>query len=169
MKKMFLGFLIFTALSLACASAASAAPFSPAGEGFSVFADYENGYYESFSVGAGYGFSENLTVGAFYHLDWESVGIYANWALGPILLDGELVFEPACMDGFFSALYAFDLDPIALGVGVGSYYCEFGGFAGLEIVATAEFVLDPLTIFGGVHSPLDSGSIYFKVGASCLF
>ena len=169
MKKVFLGFLVFAALSLACAGAALAAPVGPSGEGFSVFADYEDDYYDSFSVGAGYGFNDILTVGVFYLVNWENVGIYANLALGPVLINGELVFDPDCMDGFFSALYAFDLDPITLGAGVGSYFCEFGGFEGVEIVAMAQFDMDPLTVFVGVHSPLDSGDIYFKAGASCLF
>lgn len=119
MKKVLYGLVLILALGLLCAGTSLAAPVGPAGEGFSVFADYGSWWYNTCMVGAGYGFTENLTVGAFYVPDWEEFGIFANVALGPFRLNGELVFEEHCDDGIFSVLYALDLDPMTLAVGGG--------------------------------------------------
>lgn len=169
MKKVLYGLLLVVVLGLLCAGTSLAAPVGPAGEGFSIFADSENGYYDSTSVGAGYGIGDNLTIGAFYLLDWEDFGVYANLAFGPVSLNGELVFEDYCNDGFFSALYIFDLDPIALGVGIGSYYCEDVGLDKLGLVVTAEFKLDPLVVFGQYYYVPDGPDPTFKIGASFTF
>ena len=170
MKKVLYGLMLVVALGLLCAGTTLAVPVGPSGEGLSVFADYDSWWYDTHMVGAGYGFTENLTAGVFYVPDWEEFGIFANAAFGPFRLNGELVFEEYCNDGIFSVLYAFDLDPITLAVGGGMEYCEEDGFDYFFIDATAEFKLDALTVYGGVmFYPDDSDWTSFKIGVAYTF
>lgn len=168
MKRVLLGFVVFIVLSLVCGSAALAAPVGPAGEGFSIFAEYSEWYEDSFIVGVGYGFSEDLTVGGFYLPDWDYFGVYANLALGQFRVNGEVFFDPGCYDGMVSALYVFDLDPIGLGVGAGFDFCEFGN-TDLFLEAAVELNLDSIKIYGAYDYYPDYSNGLFKVGASITF
>ncbi len=168
MKRVFLGFLVVAALTLVCGSAALAVPVGPAGEGFSVFAEYDTDWYESAILGAGYGLSENLTVGAYYATEFQDIGLYANLALGPVRLNGEVFFFDLYTCGIVSALYAFDLDPVTLGVGGGfDFYESWDG--SFFVTATAELKLDALTVYGGAMYYPDLDWSSFKIGASFTF
>jgi len=170
LKKIILGFLVVAALSLINAGAALAAPHSPAGEGLSVFAEYDTDWYDSVVVGVGYGFSENLTVGGLYAVDLEDFGIYANLSAGQFRVNAEVGFwEP--IDEYYgrvTALYAFDLDPLALGVGGGVDFYDFGDSA-LFVEAMAEYKMDSITIYGSYMYFPDGGWDSFDVGVNFAF
>ena len=70
MKKMILGLLAVAALSLVCAGTTLAAPVGPAGEGIlqSLASIATRLVTSLFSVGAGYGITDSVTVGlCSYH------------------------------------------------------------------------------------------------------
>jgi len=168
MKKAFLGFVIFAALVLICAGTALAEPLGPAGEGLSVFADYDSQWYESSIVGLGCGFSENLTVGVCYICDWEEFGLYANLALGPFRLNAQIGLETNRFGGLLSGLYVFDLDPLALCVGAGTeVYDE--GFDDYFIELAAEFKLDVLTAYCSAAFFPDGDDYSWKIGLGYRF
>ncbi|MGE5530094.1 MAG: hypothetical protein ACM3X6_13285 [Patescibacteria group bacterium] len=168
MRKTFCLTVLVLAICFTCAGTALATPVSPAGEGFSAFAEYDPDWYESALVGVGYGFSDALTVGVYYATLYQDFGLYANAALGPIRVNGEIFFYEPWYCGMVSALYAFDLDPVALSVGLGFDFYEFWG-GDYFINGAIEVKLECCTFYGGLMYYPDYASSCWKIGVDIAF
>lgn len=159
--------LFALALCLLTAAAAMAAPLGPAGGELSAFAEYDSWFYDDYTFGFGYGFNENLTAGLFYLPDYEEFGVYANLALDQFRVNGELVLTDDYF-GMVSALYVFDLDQFAVGLGGGFDFYEDAD-TWFFVEAAAEVALEPLTIYASYKYWPEDEAESCKIGVSIAF
>jgi hypothetical protein len=168
LKRILLSIAVALFLTVVCGGAALATPLVPGEAGqFVVFGTYDE-FYEEFLIGAGYGISDGVTLGGFYGLDYQDFGIFANLALGPILVNGEVCFDDNYIFGKVSALYAFDLDGILLGVGGGSDFGPWGNEFFVELAGNVSLG-ENIAVYAAYNYYLDGGQGCYKAGLSFAF
>ena len=174
MKRLLVSLILALVLVLAVGGAAMASPVVNAGEGaFVLFGEYASDAYmfttfQGYVVGAGFGFSKNLTIGVemeFLPL-WSIYGVYANLSLGSVLINCDVLLNDSS-DIFVKAagLYVFDVGSAQLAVGAGIfdaygntwYFVE--GSANMPLGGNA-------ALYGTVDYAIDGGDITYKAGVS---
>jgi len=157
-KRTIISLVLVTALVLGIGSAALAAPVMVPEEGqFVIFGDY--GFPMGLQIGAGYGITDNLTIGGFYSYAW--FGAYATLTLDPFVLNAEYAFLGLLN---VSALYTFDLDPFTLGLG-GGFLVGPGTIGYIEAAASIKLG-DNFAIYGAVDYLVLPSVFTFDVGLS---
>lgn len=167
--KYLLGLGLGLALVFAMESAALAVPAMGATEGqLVVFADRD---WEANNVGAGYGITGGLTLGAAFDMTNETYGAFANLALDQGAVQAEAWFTGITLVTV-TGLWNIALDPLVLGIGGGLDHGP--GYDDFFLSAAATLSLgENLALYGAVRY-CPGGGMYmdpyaFKVGISLGF
>ena len=164
-----LGLSLALVLVFAVSAVSLATPVVGAGGGQLVtFVDRD---WETNNIGAGYGITDDITLGAVYDMTSDTYGAFANLTLIQFAVQAEVWFASSTLTTV-TGLWNFDLDPLTLGLGGGldhgPGYDDFFLSAAVSLAVGENF-----TLYGSVRY-CPSGGVYidpycFKAGISLGF
>ena len=169
MKYLF-GFSLALVLLFAVSTVSLAVPVTGAEGGqLVVFADRD---WWADNIGAGYGITDEITLGAVYDMTNETYGAFANLTLNQLAVQAEIWFVSGGDLSTVTGLWNFDLDPLTLGIGGGLDYGP--GYDNFFLSAAANLaVSENFSIYGSARYFPDentySDEYCYKVGMALGF
>lgn len=173
--KYLIGLVLALVLVFSVAGAALATPIVPANEGqFFVFGEY-NTMWGDFVFGAGYGLTDNFTLGlyyAYYVPYYTELGGFIALAFQPFVAELNVCVDlggSSFVCGQASALYTFGLGSLTFGLGGGVGFSSSGWFEGFGKVAANFALSDNVDLYGSIsYWPIYDGFAY-QGGLSLAF
>ena len=170
--KYLIGLVLALVLVFSVAGTALATPILPVSEGqFLIFGEY-NENWGGFEVGAGYGLTDNITLGLYYAPAMTELGGFIAIAFQPFVAELNVCVDldgSSFVYGQASALYTFELGSFTLGLGGGVDFNSNGWFAGYVKAAADLALSDTVAIYGSICYWPSIDYIAYQAGLSLAF